>query len=177
MNYSTEVFANHVFQTSGIHSQIKAQVTKEIYATVLYRRIKSIFYSTPEQGKGNVFVASLAFEPRGNFQAEGLFTFNDFYRDNDNSKLYEYTISRIKLTYQLNQYIFFRTIEEYNNYRKQFTTDFLASFVYVPGTAVFLGYGSVFNQLHWNGSKFEESNNFLEIKRGLFLKMSYLWRT
>jgi hypothetical protein len=175
--YSTEVFNGQLFQTSGLHTQLRAQITREIYANVLYRRIRSIYYSTPEQGKSNVASASLVYQPSDYLRAEGTFTYSDFYSDITETQLYKYPITRLKLTYQVNKALFFRTIGEYNDYRKQLSTDFLASFTYIPGTVVYLGYGSIFNKLKWDGTDFVENSNFLEMQRGLFLKMSYLWRT
>jgi hypothetical protein len=176
-NYSTEIFGNQQFQTSGIHSQLRGQITKEIYLNLLYRRIRTPYYTALEQGKSNVANASVTLQPWENLQAEGSFVYSDFYRDGDDSKLYTYAISRLKLTYQVNQYLFFRGIGEYNDYRGEVATEFLASFTYIPGTAVFLGYGSVFNKVRWDGSSYAPGDSFLEMRRGLFMKMSYLWRS
>ena len=176
-NYSTEVFGNQTFQTSGIHTQLRGQLSKKISTSLLYRRIRTIFYNTPEQAKSNVVNAVLTLQPWENFQAEGSFIYTDLYRDADDSKIYDYSISRLKLTYQVNQYLFFRGIGEYNDFRNRLSTDFLASFTYIPGTAVFLGYGSVYEKVQWNGNNFVLNSALLEMRRGLFLKMSYLWRS
>ena len=103
--------------------------------------------------------------------------YTDFYRDGDDSKLFTYPISRLKLTYQVNQYLFFRGIGEYNDYRSELATEFLASFTYIPGTAVFLGYGSVFDKVRWDGTSYVAGTSLLEMRRGLFMKLSYLWRS
>ena len=81
------------------------------------------------------------------------------------------------MTYQVNQYLFFRAIGQYNDYREELTADFLASFNYIPGTAVYIGYGSVFDKVRWDGSDYVGSDTFLQMKSGLFMKMSYLWRS
>jgi hypothetical protein len=176
-NYSTEIFGNQKFQTSGVHSQLRGQITKEIFLSLLYRRIRTPYYAALDQGKSNVVNASVTLQPWENLQAEGSFVYSDFYRDVDDSKLFNYAISRLKLTYQVNQYLFFRGIGEYNDYRSELATEFLASFTYIPGTAVFLGYGSVFDKVRWDGSSYVVSDSFLEMRRGLFMKMSYLWRS
>ena len=176
-NYSTEIFSGHEFQTSGVHSQLRGQLTKELYLNLLYRRIRAPFYSTLDQGKSNVVNASVTWQPWENIQAEGSFLYTDFYRDGDDSKLFTYPISRLKLTYQVNQYLFFRGIGEYNDYRSELATEFLASFTYIPGTAVFLGYGSVFDKVRWDGTSYVAGTSLLEMRRGLFMKLSYLWRS
>ena len=176
LNNSTEVYGSRKFQTSGVHTQLRAQITNEVFLNLLYRRIRAIYYPTPEQGKSNVVNASITLQPWENVQAEGSFIYSDFYPDAVNKKLYEYTISRLKLTYQFNQYLFIRAIGQYNNYRKELSTDLLASFTYIPGTAVYLGYGSIFDKVKWDGTDYVGSHKLLEMQRGLFLKMSYLWR-
>jgi hypothetical protein len=70
-----------------------------------------------------------------------------------------------------------RGIAEYNGYRKSLTDDFLLSFTYIPGTVMYLGYGSLFEQTAWNQTAYIASNSYLETYRGIFFKMSYLWRS
>ena len=91
-------------------------------------------------------------------------------------KVYEYTILRNKLTYQANKYLFFRGVLEYNDYRKKLLSDLLVSFTYIPGTVIQLGYGSLYEKVRWEESEYRPDDRFLEMKRGLFFKASYLWR-
>ena len=65
---------------------------------------------------------------------------------------------------------------EIPNKGRELTTDFLASFTYIPGTVIHLGYGSLYNKIEWRNNNYEESDRFLETKRGFFFKTSYLWR-
>jgi hypothetical protein len=176
LNYSTEVFNAEKFQTSGIHLQLRGQITREVFATMTYHRTRSIYYPTPEQGKSNIVSAGVTLQPWENFGAEGSLTYADFTRDADGTYLYAYGISRLKLTYQVNQYLFFRAIGQYNNFRSELSNDVLASFTYIPGTVFFLGYGSAFDKVRWDGSAYTGSDTFLEMRRGFFMKMSYLWR-
>jgi hypothetical protein len=55
-------------------------------------------------------------------------------------------------------------------------TDFLASFTYIPGTVVHIGYGNLHEKIAWQNGRYVESDRFLETKRGFFFKTSYLWR-
>ncbi|MFQ5788915.1 MAG: hypothetical protein ACE5JI_00390 [Acidobacteriota bacterium] len=55
-------------------------------------------------------------------------------------------------------------------------TDLLASFTYIPGTVVHLGYGSLFEKLAWREGRYVPADQFLESRRGIFFKASYLWR-
>ena len=76
----------------------------------------------------------------------------------------------------MNKYLFFRGVVEYNSFRRELLTDLLASFTYIPGTVIQLGYGSIYDKVDWVDGEYRESNRFLEMKRGLFFKASYLWR-
>ncbi len=176
-NYSTEIFDAQRFQTSGIHTQVRGQISNRIFVNALYRRIRAIYYPTPEQGKSNVVSAALTLDPWENFRTDVNFTYSDFTPDATGEKLYDYLITRLKLTYQVNQYLFFRTIGEYNDYYNSLNTEFLASFTYIPGTVFYLGWGSLYEKVRWDETEFVESDRLLEMQRGIFLKMSYLWRS
>ncbi len=80
------------------------------------------------------------------------------------------------MTYQVNWYLFFRGILEYNDYRTELLTDFLASFTYIPGTVIHIGYGSLYDRIRWENGEYVDSDRFLEAKRAFFFKTSYLWR-
>jgi len=74
----------------------------------------------------------------------------------------------------MNKYFFLRAITEYNGYYENMLTDFLASFTYIPGTVVYLGYGSVYERTMWDGIEYRNDKKFLETTRGFFFKASYL---
>ncbi len=65
---------------------------------------------------------------------------------------------------------------EYNSFWKRLMTDFLASFTYIPGTVIYLGYGSLYEKIEWRDGDYVNADRFLETKRGFFFKASYLWR-
>jgi len=174
---ATEIYLGERFNTGGYHIAFAGWLDKSFYITTLYRRINSIYYSeTPFQGYSNVITAGVIFQPSDKFNATVNLTYSDFTRESDKELIYNYPIVRTKLSYQLNQYLSFRGIFEYNDYRKRMLTDFLASFTYIPGTVIYLGYGSIYEKLDWDGANYRPGTNFLESRRGLFLKASYLYR-
>jgi hypothetical protein len=175
--YSTEVFLGQRFQTSGWNIQAQSQITKRFYFRVLFRDGQAIRYEeVPFQGKGKRATATLTYQPSEKINWTLDLTYSDLFRDSTSEKVYDYTILRNRLTYQMNKYLFFRGVVEYNSYRKQILTDFLASFTYIPGTVLHLGYGSLFHKIRWQGDDYVDSDRFLEARRGLFFKASYLWR-
>ena len=175
--YATEIFNKTKFDRSWFWFTVASQVNKQVYFDITYSPTNAIYYSNnPYQGFIHRISVNTNCQPSDNINTELNYTYSDFYRVSDNQKIYSYQILRGKLTYQINQHLFIRGIAEYNDYRKELTTDFLASFTYIPGTVIYLGYGSLYKKNEWNNNQFIESNHFLEMKRGFFLKMSYLWR-
>jgi len=176
-SYSTEIFGGERFDTGGFHVLIGGQPANQFYYSVLYRRIQAVYYSAdPYQGRSNRLSGGITYQPSDKILSELSFIYYDFYRSSDSKKIYDYPIGRVKLTYQPNRYFLLRAICEYNDYREEMITDFLASFTYIPGTVLHVGYGSIYDMIRWQESSYVDSDRFLETKRGLFFKMSYLWR-
>ena len=178
-SYATEVFLDEKFDTGGLTLGASGQLTTDFYASLSFRRSKAIRYSAdPSQGKSTRATAGFTYQPSDKLRSDVNFTYVDFTRESDGEKIYDYPIYWGRLTYQLNRYLFFRGIVEYNEYREELLTDLLASFTYIPGTVVHLGYGTLRDRVMWDGPDrgYVDSDDFLETKRSFFVKMSYLWR-
>jgi hypothetical protein len=176
-DYSTEVYLNKKFNTSGWSVASTSQFTKQLRLHLTYRNGKSIYYSEdPYEGKGTRAGGQIVFQPSEKINLSFHLTYSDFFRNSDSLKIYDYTILRTRLTYQMNKYLTFRGIVEYNDYDKTLLTDFLVSFLYIPGTVIHLGYGSLYEKTQWVDGEYRESDRFLEMERGLLFKVSYLWR-
>ncbi len=175
---ANEVYEGRRFGTSGFGFRLNSQLTKKIFIEARYRRKGAIYYDPddPYQGDGSRASATVQFQPTEKFDFMVDLTYSDFYRRSDKSKVYDYMILRSFNTFQINKYLFLRAILEYNTYRKRWTADTLASFTYIPGTVVYIGYGSAFEKIRWTGDDYVDSNRYLETKRGVFFKVSYLWR-
>ncbi len=175
--YSTEIFLGQEFKTGGYSVSLINQFSDRINVGTVFRSGKSPFYSAdPYQGRSRRLSGTLGMRPSKNLDAELRFTYVDFFRESDSEKIYDYPILRGRLTYQMNKYLFFRGIVEYNDFREELVTDFLASFTYIPGTVMHLGYGSLYEQTEWDGGQFNPSDRFREMQRRLFFKTSYLFR-
>jgi hypothetical protein len=177
--YATEVFADRRFKTDGVQGVVSGLLTKQLRASLTYWTGRAIYYSaTPYQGKVSRASATVIYQPTANLEANLGFVYSDFYRESNSERIYEYPISRAKITYQMNRYLFFRGIAEYNKYRRRMLTDFLASFTYIPGTVAHAGYGSLYERMEWDNTRgsYVNSERFLESQRGFFFKVSYLWR-
>lgn len=173
-----EVFAGQRFGRNSLGVQLYSQVTRKVYLQLVYRRGGAIYYDEedPFGGTSNQLIFGLDYQPTDKFTSSLSLRYTDFYRESDGNEEYDYLIVRSRNTFQINKYLFIRGIGEYNTYRRRLVLDFLASFTYIPGTVVHVGYGAAFDRLSWENREYVEDDHFLERKRGFFFKISYLWR-
>jgi hypothetical protein len=175
--YSNEIFLGKRFNTGGLNASIQGRYRNWFTGSLLYRRTQAIYYSSePFGGLSNRISIDAGFQPWSKFETNLSLIYYDFIRNNDKTKLYQYPIERLKLTYQFNKYLFIRGILEYNGYRKSLLTDLLVSFTYIPGTVCYIGYGSLYEQSLESQPFFGGDRNPVEMQRGFFLKLSYLFR-
>jgi len=175
---ANEVYEARRFERNGFGARFQTQLTKHFSLNAFYRRMGSILYDPddPLQGDGNRASAGLSFQPTDQLAFLVDLTYADFTQRSDKTKLYDYLIVRSHNTFQINKYFFLRAIAEYNTYYKRWTVDTLASFTYIPGTVVYVGYGSAFERVRWDGEEYITGDKYVETKRGFFFKVSYLWR-
>jgi len=181
---ANEVYAGQRFDISGFGGQGETQIAKSLYIRLFARRTGSVYYDSespipdPYQGYGTRAMAQFRYQPITQLDFSLSATYIDFYRKIDKVKIYKYLILRSRNTFQLNKYLFVRGIVEYNDFYKRMTLDGLASFTYIPGTVVHLGYGSALEQREWDEGLpgFVDSSRFHQMKRGFFFKVSYLHR-
>lgn len=136
-----------------------------------------ILYEAEPSYKGKGYDGSLTviLQPNENLNQEFDFYYSDFSKDK--KKVYEVDIYYSRTTYQFNKYFFLRAVLQYNSYYKRLLTDFLASFTLIPGTVLHVGYGGLYEHRDWSDNQWIYGRgDLLNIKRGFFLKASYLWR-
>ncbi len=175
-NLSTEIYQGEKFNTSGLQFMMTGTAGTRIDGTLSYRRRNAIYYPESLQGFGNVFVGEIRYLPFEKLHTQLSVSFQDLFDETDREKIFDYLLLRGRVTWQLNRYLFLRSIVEYNDYRKSVSTDFLASFTYIPGTVFHVGYGFLSEYREWNGIEYIESERLMEMKRGFFVKFSYLFR-
>lgn len=175
--YGSEIFLGQRFDVSLYRAVFQSWLNKKFYVYIGLRRGNLIRYiQDPYQGFGSTVSLQFRFLPMEYIVWETRFDYADMFDKSDGQKVYDYTILRNKLTFQLNKNLFLRGIIEYNSYRKELITDLLASFTYIPGTVLQLGYGSLYERTGWEEANDRSNDRFLEMRRGLFFKVSYLWR-
>ena len=176
---ASEIFLGRRFRTDGLTLSARSQVTSWFSFTAKHRIGKGIWYSaTPTQGRGTQSSLQVIFQPVASLNLTLSRTHADLVQDDTGESLFNYPITRARLTWQPDEHFFIRTIAQYNGFRRQLLTDYLAAYTYVPGTVVYLGYGTLDERTQWDApsGQYRASDAFLQMQRGLFFKASYLWR-
>lgn len=177
-NAKNEIFLDQKYNRNNFRSSFSSQITKRIFFNISYGQGNKIFYSSddPYQGYGSDASASLNLQVSDNFNSEWRYKYSDFFRTSTDEKSYDFSIIRSKNTYQVNKYMFFRLIVEYNSFKEELSSDFLASFTYIPGTVVHMGFGSLHKNTMWENLEYVPGENLIQIQKGFFFKASYLFR-
>jgi len=180
MNYQfgTETYAGKLFDRKGYHLYLTSQVTKGINLSMSFGRRGTPWYDpdNPFQGEKHSIYASMDFKPTENFTTSLRLIRSFMNRTSTGEQLFDYRIYRNRTTYQLNKYFYVRATLEYNDYEKTLMTDLLAAFTYIPGTVIYVGYGSLYEKTQYCNTEYIPANDFLEMQRGFFVKASYNWR-
>lgn len=177
-NVSDEIYEGHRFDRSSLSLEGRSQLNRRVFLSVDYDLRKRPYYSDLEQGYGNSFRARLGLQLNDNFNATINYSYSDLFSSATNENYYRIHLLNARNTYQINKYLFIRAIVQYDSNDQILTPNFLASFTYIPGTVVHIGYGSVMDRTKWDrvADEYVNSRNFLEVNGGLFFKASYLWR-
>ncbi len=177
-NASNEIYEGQKFDRGSLAVEAESQITKRINLEGEFRLRYRPYYDEMAQGEGKSVEGNVIIQFSDNFNFALDYNFSDLYSKNTGEKFYDIHIIRSKNTYQVNQYLFIRAWVQYNSYSRVITPNFLASFTYIPGTVVHLGYGSVMERVKWDAeaADYVDSRRYMSTARGLFFKASYLWR-
>jgi len=173
---SSEIYLGQEFKDGSITLNASSQITKRIFFRVNYDWDNGTYYPAAEQGYGKRIGATLNIQASDKFSLDFTHRFVSLYNEDTDAKYYDIHIARGRLIYQMNKYLFFRGIAQYNSLSKVFSPNFLVSFTYIPGTVVHLGWGSVYEKVRWDGNDYVPANDYLNTAQGFFFKASYLWR-
>ncbi len=176
--FGTEVYREKRYSIAGLGFGFSSQVFKRLYLSFHYFDKNRIYYDekTPFQGEGINWSLGLLCQLNDQLKCGIDVTFADFYQKYTDRKMYEMSIYRSKTTYQLNKYLFIRAILEYNSYYRKLNGDFLASFTYIPGSVIQLGYGSVWRRETEENRRSNLLDQLEKRERSFFFKISYRFR-
>jgi hypothetical protein len=174
----TESYAHKIFRRNGYRLYFRSQPLKQLGINLSFLGSGTPWYDedNPLQADKHSYHLILDYEPISSLQTSFEAIRTLIHQRSNNEQLLDYQIYRSRTTYQINKYLFVRATVEYNTYKEELLTDFLASFTYIPGTVVHLGYGSLYEKTGYRNAEYIDSNSFMEMNRGFFLKASYNWR-
>jgi hypothetical protein len=175
--YSDEAWAGQNWIQNAISTYGYIQLTNWLYLEANVRLGDDLYYDEVEPfvGTNTTFTFSTQIQPTDNFTQAFTFIHQDFNRS-DGGDVFTEDIFRTRTTYQFSENFFVRAIIQYDSYLDVVLTDLLASFTLIPGTVLHVGYGSMHENLEWNGSEWQSGTDlakYYQTTQSLFIKASY----
>lgn len=132
-------------------------------------------------GTKKTFYLETTLHPGDRFRQDLMYQYQHFTRAADDQSLYDLHILVSKTTYQFNKYFYIRSLIQFDSYRKLVLSDMLASFTLIPGTVIYLGYGSLHQKNYWDpvNSKWEPGmgpEKYYPFTQSFFFKAGYRLR-
>ncbi|MCI0474124.1 MAG: hypothetical protein L0Y76_11130, partial [Ignavibacteria bacterium] len=165
------------FFTSG-----RAQWTKWFH-TCFNLTIGDQFYYdniNPSVGDGISFYFHTQIQPDDKFTESISYQYESLDSKLDGSNFYNVSIITSKTTYQFDQYFNFRALIQWDSYRKVILSDLLLSYQLNPQTVVYLGYGSLHENVTWDATDkwvaADSLSDYYQTKQNIFFKVSYLFQ-
>jgi hypothetical protein len=176
-----EAWAGHEFDQHFFYAFFLGQPFKWLNVYGNLRSGGQVYYdpSDPFMGFGRQFTLGVTVQPGINLNIGAEWLYNTLFRDTHQRREKHYTanITNLQATYQFNRHFFVRGAVRYDSFQKKMLSDLLASFTLIPGTVMHLGYGSIHEKRLWTDNRWlPGQGNFVNVKHGLFLKISYLWQ-
>jgi hypothetical protein len=174
-----EPFAGQRFKVGRWRIQSNAQLFRWLRYYANGQAGYSTFYDpeAPYQGRSSDVSTGLTFQPSGRFTETVDFERLAFDRESTGERIYTVRIINTKTAYQFTSRFFLRAIVQFDSSQHQVLTDFLSSYELHPGTVFYAGYGTLIEQRDFRDDQWlTGSGSYRTVRRGLFLKASYLYR-
>lgn len=175
-SFSEEVFQNKTFKAGYIGSGYFIQLNKYFYIQGYLGWENKIYYDelNPYQGYGLSTNQTLLFTPTNQLKIKLSGNYVNFYKSSNDKFIYDYTLTRLHTTYQINKNLYIRAIGEYNFYKEKLGSELLVSFTYIPGTVIQLGY-NLNAEKNLLDKNMIPNEDLVVNKNLLFFKASYLF--
>jgi hypothetical protein len=174
-----EPWAQNTFHVRATEVQGQVQMFRWLSLGSNLSFSQSIFYdpANPFLGKERYLGANLIFQPSPRLNQSLGFTRDVFDRLAGGPRVYAVNIFNSRTNYQISKRFSARAILQYDSSRSRLLTDFLGAYELVPGTVAYAGYGALLEKRSWDGQQWlPGTGNYLNTQRGLFIKVSYLYR-
>ena len=174
-----EAWRGREFEHDSWRVSAQAQALRWLRPFVNVSWGSSIFYDErdPFVGRSVSGRAGATFQPGGRFSQNIEFTRSTFERPDTGARVFTVNVVNTRTTYQFSKEFALRAIAQYDSQRRRVLTDFLGSYDLRPGTVIYAGYGSLYEQRAYREPDWVPGEGtYLTTRRGLFLKASYLYR-
>ena len=174
-----EPFAGQTFKNNRWRMQSNAQIFRWLSFYANANGGYATFYDpvAPYQGRSSDVSTGFTYQPNGQLSESVDFERVAFDRASTGERVYTVHILNTKTTYQFTRHFFLRAIAQFDSSKQQVLTDFLSSYELRPGTVFYAGYGSLIEQRDYRNDLWVNGiGAYQTVRRGLFLKASYLHR-
>ncbi len=176
-----EAWMRQSFNQVNFAASGQVQLTNWLYLSTGISYGKLLYYAGPFLGHKTTFSFGTILQPSNKFAQALEYRYQHFTRASDGEPVYDLNILVSKTTYQFNKYFFIRALIQYDSYQKIVLTDILGSFTLIPGTVIYLGYGSLHGKNYWDtvNSKWDPGmgpGKYYQFTQSFFFKASYMIR-
>jgi len=152
-----------------------------LHGSVSYGTALRYDFTDPFLGdKINIHIGA-QFQPDDRISQAVEYTYQDFHRHDGRSHVFDLNLLVSRTTYQFSKSLFVRALVQYDSYSKRVISDLLASFTLIPGTVLYVGYGSLHREQYWDEANAAwrqqpGAGSYFQTTQSFFVKASYLWR-
>ncbi len=176
-----ESWAGQTFKRTLGQMYINLQPFKWFNLHSCYSFGDAIYYDPVDPFLGNRTQLHLncTLQPSKNVNFFAEHSISRFRRLDSGEHVYSQGIWRGRLTYQFNKNLFVRALAQYDTFKKMVLGDFLASFTYIPGTVIYLGYGSLNESRAWSDNRWQRDvtgESYFQTRQSFFFKVSYRYQ-
>ncbi len=163
----------------GVNIFGNVQILRWLHISGNVSKGREIYYDplNPFQGTSSRSGFGITLQPNQHLNQNIDYNTVQFDRTADGTRVFSVDIVNLKTTYQFNKHFLIRLLEQYDSSTHRLLTDLLASYEFVPGTVLHAGYGSLYERRDFQaGRLLPNGGDFMTVSRGLFFKVSYLYR-
>jgi len=176
-----EGWAGRLFDRSQAQFSLSLQPFTWLKIHTCYLLGRAIYYDlqSPFLGNRTQLHLQASLQPTKNLNLFAEHLNSRFRRLGSGDKVYDQGIWRGRLTYQFSQKFFVRGLLQYDDFYKRVLGDFLASFTYIPGTVLYLGYGSLNESQSWSDGSWQRGgtgDRYYQTRQSLFFKVGYRYQ-
>ena len=180
--FINEFWVDRNFRQNDLYLQGSSQFSKWLNVSISMQYGKRLYYDEEDPFTGNRLRLTInaTLQPGEKLKQDLGYTYERF-AEKGGSAVYDFDILFSRTTFQVNKYLFFRALIQYDAYSKVVLTDLLGSFTLIPGTVIHVGYGSLHRKQYWNGIDQEwdvgnRMGKFYQQTRSFFFKAGYNYR-